>query len=109
MSRRLQRPANCPVAIATNWLQRVMLRAIRPDLCFSASPSNSCLGTSSGSCANMVLLCATGLVFLCFDWFYAKHNHTTRDVPSPFSAKLMGQQWSAGSTSVPPFGASALR
>ena len=83
MSRRLQRPANCPIAIATNWLQRVMLRAIRPDLCFSASPSNSCLGTSLSSCENMVLLCATGLVLLCFDWFFSttQSYHTGRSKP----------------------------
>ena len=56
MSRRLQRPVNWAIPIATNWPHRVMLRAIRPDLCLRAKLSNSCLGTSLSTCANTVLL-----------------------------------------------------
>ena len=85
MSRRLLRPASCAIPIATNWLHRVSLRALRPDPCSLASPSNSCLGTSLSSCANTVLLCATDLDLLCSDWFSQNTILAAQDDPSPLS------------------------
>ena len=67
MSRRLQRPASCATAIATNWFQRVMLRSFRPLWCRFASDSNSCLGTSFEKLRENRAIVGHGLNILVFD------------------------------------------
>ena len=87
MSRRLPRPASWAIPIATNWLHRVSLRAMRPLLCSEASFSNSCLGTQLEQLAEYRAIVRHGLDPLCFDWFFDERNHTAQGGPSLLSPR----------------------